>query len=133
MFFLFLDYSILFLCSFYHLFSFLFGYLPRKLFAFVPFPRCFPFSLLGSFRYFALNLPFRRVGDTVIPIFRFSFPLFVFFVLIFRFFSDSCSVGRLLFLVFPFLFPSFLSKQLGFLFLFSFCSVFSVFTFKFYF
>lgn len=112
-------------------FSFLFGYLPRKLFAFVPFPRCFPFSLLDSFRFFSLNLSFRRVGDTVIPISRFIFPLFVFFVLIFRFFSDSCSVGRLLFHVFPYLFPYYLSKRLDFLFFFSFCSVFFVFFLRF--
>lgn len=117
----------LYLTSFFRFFShfvffyFLFSSLPRKLFTFVPFSRCFLFSLLDSFPFFSLNLSFRRVGDTVIPIYPFRFPLFVFFILIFSLFSDSCSVGRLIFLVFPFLFPYFLSKRLDLY--FSFLSV----------
>ncbi len=118
---------------------FLFGYLPRKLIAFIPFPCCFPFSLLDSFRFSSLILPFRRVGDTVIPISLFSFPLFVFFILIFSLFfcflfcrsiAFSCySLFISLFfcpndLIFYF---SFLSVLFFLYFTFNFCFLFCIF------
>lgn len=99
---------------------------------------CFyPFSLLFSL-FFAQFFSF-FLSQLVVPASRghrdsdlsFPFSSFRLFVLIFSLFSDSCSVGRLLFLVFPYLFPYYLSKRLDFLFFFSFCSVFFVFFLRF--
>ena len=118
---------------------FLFGYLPRKLIAFIPFPCCFPFSLLDSFRFSALILPFRRVGDTVFSDLSFpfsSFRLFYsYFLAVFQIsvLSDGCFF--LFFLIYFLIFCpndlifyfSFLSVLFFLYFTFNFCFLFYIF------